>query len=70
MTFDLTDDQIALLCAIGELDPTKQTDDKRRDLKKLISGGFVEEAESQAGYKLTAKGAEFLGKRGAGLNEA
>jgi predicted transcriptional regulator len=42
----------------------------RRDLKKLISGGFVEEAESQAGYKLTAKGAEFLGKRGAGLNEA
>jgi hypothetical protein len=66
----LTDDQIALLCAIGELDPIRQTEEKRGDLEKLISWGFVEPAGSRPAYKLTAKGAEFLGQRGAGLNEA
>jgi hypothetical protein len=50
----------------------KLTGDQKRDLERLISGGYVGPTESHAGsaYMLTAKGIEFLGKRGAGLNEA
>jgi hypothetical protein len=72
MSDDLTDDQIALLCDIGEFDPSKQTEDKKRDLERLISDGYVEPTDRHPGsaFKLTAKGVEFLGKRGAGLNEA
>jgi hypothetical protein len=70
MPDDLTDDQIALLCHIGEFDPSKQAEDKKRDLERLISGGYVELAGGRRAYKLTAKGNKFLGVRGAGLNEA
>jgi hypothetical protein len=72
MSDDLTDYQIALLCAIGEAHAANLTEDKKRDLERLISGGYVVPTESQPGshFKLTAKGAQFLGERGAGLNEA
>jgi hypothetical protein len=70
MPDDLTDDQIALLCHIGEFDPSKQAEDKKHDLERLISGGYVELAGTRPAYKLTAKGNKFLGERGAGLNEA
>ena len=70
MPDDLTDAQIALLCDIGEFDPSTQTEDKRRDLARLIAGGYIELAGSRPAYKLTAKGNKFLGERGAGLNEA
>jgi hypothetical protein len=70
MPDDLTDDQIALLCEIGEFDPSKQTEDRRHDLARLIAGGYLEVAGSSPPYKLTAKGNKFLGERGAGLNEA
>ena len=43
---DLTDFQIALLCDIGEFDLPKVTsDEKRRDLERLISGGYVRPTE-------------------------
>jgi hypothetical protein len=70
---DLTNSQIALLCDIGEFHLPKLTSDqKREDLERLISGGYVGPTESHAGsvFMLTAKGVAFLGKRGAGLNEA
>ena len=69
---DLTNSQIALLCDIGEFNLPKHTSDqKNRDLERLISGGYVELTESHArSFMLTAKGLEFLGMRGAGLNEA
>ena len=72
MSDDLTNSQIALLCDIGEDDLLKGTADQKRDLERLISGGYVEPAENHpdSPFKLTAKGREFLGKRGAGLNEA
>jgi hypothetical protein len=70
MTGDLTDDQIALLCDIGEFDPSKRTEEKKRDLDRLVSGGYVEPAGNRPAFKLTAKGVQFLGERGAGLNEA
>ena len=72
MSEELTDDQIALLCEIGESDLPKLTEDKKRDLERLISGGYAEPAESHSGsaFRLTAKALTFLGERGAGLNEA
>jgi CTP-dependent riboflavin kinase len=72
MPDDLTNSQIALLCDVGEYDLSKATADQKRELERLLSEGYVEPAEGQPGsaFKLTAKGAEFLGERGAGLNEA
>ena len=68
----LTNSEIALLCDIGELHLSKLTGEQKRDLERLISGGYVEPTESHArsAFMLTAKGVEFLGERGAGLNEA
>jgi flagellar motor component MotA len=70
MPEDLTDTQIALLCTIGEFDPLKQTEEKKRDVARLLSAGFVESSNGDPPYKLTAKGNKFLGDRGATLNEA
>jgi hypothetical protein len=72
MSDDLTNSQIALLCDIGELHLPELTGDQKPDLERLISQGYVEPTEGHAGsaFMLTAKGVEFLGKRGAGLNEA
>jgi hypothetical protein len=72
---DLTNSQIALLCDVGQFDLPKLTSDQKRDLEQLISGGYVRPAEPTEGHPRsafmpTAKGIEFLGKRGAGLNEA
>lgn len=72
MSDNLTDEQIALLCAIGEGGSSQLAQNKKRDLDRLIAGGYVEPTESnpEAALKLTAKSIDFLGKRGAGLNEA
>jgi hypothetical protein len=72
MSEDLTDDQIALLCEIGEFHLPKLTEDNKRDLERLIAGGYAEPTDSHPGsaFKLTAKALAFLGERGAGLNEA
>jgi hypothetical protein len=66
-----TDDQIALLCDIGE-GASELSKDKKRDLQRLLSEGYVELApdHSNSTVQLTAKGRKFLGERGAGLNEA
>ncbi|MGB7976358.1 MAG: hypothetical protein WCF81_18870 [Roseiarcus sp.] len=72
MSEDLTDSQIALLCAIEEHDPAKSSSDERRDLERLMSGGYVQPTDDHPGsaFELTAKGIAYLGQRGAGLNEA
>ena len=72
MPDELTDYQIALLCDLEEGDLTKFAGDRKRDLERLLSEGYVEPTQSHPGsaFKLTGKGAEFLGLRGAGLNEA
>jgi hypothetical protein len=72
MSDDLTDDQIALLCEIGEHELLEVIGDKQRDLQRLLSGGYVEPKEGHSGsaLQLTAKAIAFLGERGAGLNEA
>jgi hypothetical protein len=72
MSDDPTNGQIALLCDVGEHDLSKLTGDKRRDLERLLSGGYVQLMKGHPGsaLELTAKGIAFLGERGAGLNEA
>jgi hypothetical protein len=72
MSSDLTNSQVALLCDIGECHLSKLTSDQESDLQWLISEGYAEPAESHPGshFILTAKGSQFLGERGAGLNEA
>jgi hypothetical protein len=72
MSDDLTDDEIALLCDIGECDLSKLTADKREQLQRLVSGGYIEQITDSpiSPFKLTPKGVAFLGERGAGLNEA
>ena len=69
---DLTNSQIALLCAIEEHDHSNSTSDQKRDLAQLIAGGFVQPTKHHPGsaFELTAKGIAFLGERGTGLNEA
>ena len=46
MPDDLTDDQIALLCHIGEFDLSKQIEDRKRDLERGERGGGLNEAYS------------------------
>ena len=72
MLDDLTNSQIALLCAIEEHDEANSSSDQKRDLELLISKGYVQPTADHPGsaFKLTDKGAAFLGESGAGLNEA
>jgi hypothetical protein len=72
MPDELTGDQIALLCEVGEFDITMCTVEQRRELERLLAAGYIEPKEGHPAspYQLTAKGAAFLGERGAGLNEA
>lgn len=72
MPGDLTPAQIGLLCEVDERDLSKLTGDKKRDLERLVSEGYVAPVASLPGsrFQLTAKGGDFLGKRGVGLNEA
>ena len=71
MPNELTDSQTALLCDVGEFDLSKASAEQKRDLEQLLAGGYVEhEKHAQFPFKLTAKGAAFLGERGAGLNES
>jgi hypothetical protein len=72
MSDDLTNSQIALLCAIEEHEPSKSTRDEQSDLERLIARDYVQPKRNHtdASFELTAKGIAFLGERGAGLNEA
>ena len=71
MPDNLTNSQIALLCSIGERDPSKLSPQDAQELERLRAEGYVEPAGDKPGpaMKLTAKGVAFLGERGAGLNE-
>ena len=72
MSDALTDSQIALLCAIEEHDDSEASSEQKRDLARLLSAGYAQPTGEHPGsaYELTAEGAEFLGERGAGPNEA
>jgi DNA invertase Pin-like site-specific DNA recombinase len=61
MSDDLTGSQIALLCDVGEFGLPKLTSDRKRDLERLISGGYVRpteptESHLRSAFMLTAKG--------------
>jgi hypothetical protein len=66
----LTESQIELLCKIGEADLSKLNNFDKNDLSRLSSDGYLVPTSGNLQWKLTAKGTNFLGRRGAGLNEA
>jgi hypothetical protein len=69
----LSDDDISLLCDIGDTFPAKLSADKTRRLERLIADGFVEPAHDKkapAKYLLTPKALKILSARGVGLHEA
>ena len=72
MAEGLTDSQIALLCALGEYNELKASDAQKGDLQRLVDGGYVDVVKGNSGsrFRPTATAMEFLGERGAGLNEA
>lgn len=75
MSDELSNADIALLCDIAQLEAARLTGEKKRRLTRLLDAGYVESGDARPGQagtplKLTAKGVDFLGKRGAGLNEA
>jgi hypothetical protein len=74
MSEELSDNQISLLCDIGDnARPLAHVHDARKsDLETLIRQGYAELVQDQLAspYRLTAKGIAFLSERGAGLNEA
>jgi hypothetical protein len=68
----ITDQQISILCDLGQSPIFALAFEKKRELDKLIADGFVELSDSGSlgNYKLTAKGETILADRGAGLNES
>ena len=69
----LSDDDIAVLCDVGDSFPARAGAAKRQRLERLIAEGFVEPARSSKGpgkYQLTGKAQKFLAERGVGLNES
>ena len=74
MSEELSNDQISLLCDIGDnARPLAHLHDARNsDLQMLVRRGYAELVHDQptSPYRLTAKGIAFLSERGAGLNEA
>jgi hypothetical protein len=71
-TEGLSVDQIELLCEIEERDATKLTQDKSRDIERLLSKGYIESADESLGprLRLTEKAIDLLRQRGVGPNEA
>ena len=68
----LSNAEIALLCAVGEHDLSKMTDEKELAMKRLVLSGYVEPTKEHPGaaFRLTAAGTALLADRGVGLNEA
>ena len=70
---DLTDQQIAILCDVGEYDPLDLHGDKKRDFEWLLAEGYIKPDDDPTNvvrYKLAGKGERVLEARGAGLNES
>jgi hypothetical protein len=63
----LTDDQVALLCDIGQAS-TAFAGDQKHDVVNLLVRGYIERDGSQ--LRVTRLGEKVLADRGAGLNEA
>jgi hypothetical protein len=69
----LSDDEISLLCDVGDTFPATLTAEKQARLESLIARGFVEPApadKAPSKYQLTGKANQILTARGVGLNEA
>lgn len=70
---ELSDEDVALLCDVGDSFPATLHADERRRLARLLAAGYVACADPDRApekYQLTAKAEKLLAERGAGLNEA
>ena len=70
---ELSNDDIALLCDVGDSFPATPNADDQRRLSRLLAAGYIEYAgpdRAPEKYQLTAKAEKLLAERGAGLNEA
>jgi hypothetical protein len=63
----LTDDQLSLLCDIGQASTTF-AENKKHEIVHLLVRGFIERDGSQ--FRVTRLGEKALAGRGVGLNEA
>jgi hypothetical protein len=63
----LTDDQLSLLCDIGQASTTF-AENKKHEIVHLLVRGFIERDGSQ--FRVTRLGEKALADRGVGLNEA
>jgi hypothetical protein len=71
---ELSNDAIAMLCDIGEFQSDEATPEQRAQIQGLLDARYIQvdldpDMPGER-YKLTPKAVEFLGQRGAGLNEA
>ena len=55
MRDDLTNSQIALLCAIEKHDESRASSDQRRDLELLISKGYVQPTADPPGSAFSSR---------------
>lgn len=72
---DLTDDDVALMCDIGEYSHDEAKPERRERVASLIARDYVtcshqDMAALGAKFMLTGKGQDTLSARGASLNEA
>lgn len=70
---DLSNQEIAILSDVGQSQLRGLNDEKKRDLDRLLTEGYLAPADGDhpgAEYKLTGKAERFLVDRGAGLNES
>jgi hypothetical protein len=65
-----SDQQISILFDIAGNGGAGLASNKLADLMDLVTNGYVEASNGGEFYKLTAKGQDFLSKRGGGVNES
>jgi hypothetical protein len=74
MVYEPTNQQISILCDIGQAAGEDVRPKWASDIEQLVQEGFLERAPNEMApslrYRLTAKAEKFLSDRGVGLNEA
>ncbi len=72
-SYELNDEEIAMLCDIAGRSVVKTNPRKKIELARLVADGMIEvvpQSAAETGYKITAKGQSILDEHGVGANEA
>jgi hypothetical protein len=75
MTFEINDEEIALMTDIAQNSPIKMTSSKQSGIERLIASGLIKRDEALGAspefkYTVTGKGQQVLSERGVGANES